>query len=613
MNTQFKQQIDQSHLRDCQSGAYNAIIKHFAEKDAEKHVLIQLPTGTGKSAVIAIAPFNLSTGKVLVLTPNLKLASQLDEDIDITSENNIYEKLKLFDTETLEELEIFALRLENTANFSDIEEHQIIISNYQQLGDVEKWFKGREDMIDLIIIDEAHHQKAKTYQEIIKFFKNAKIVSMTATPFRSDGKPLEGKNIYTYHFRDAIKKGYIRNIKVSNVSPEEVSLSFTGEDSQNYALEDIVKMKEEAWFRKGIALSQDCCDSIAQKAVEKLNILKKEFPNDSHQIIASAMHVRHAREQVKSAFEKLGLNVGIVSSYHKDTNDQTFTKLSQGKIDVIINIGMLGEGFDHKPLGVAAIFRPFATLNPYIQFVGRVIRANGSTKHCYVVSHLGLNQSKRFDEFKLFDNEDKEFLEELLSEKESDKTKGDGEDTFLDEGEDGEEKKDADVVQIKEVGGQIVDFESQFVKNGDKLNSIKDAIESLDEHEKAKLFDELGINHDTVTKKRKRKVKPIDKRRAAKGKLNEKEKSVATDILKAIGLSDRMYYRDFNYTKTNFQWVKAQVSRDVNKVLGISSKERNQLTLEQIEELENSGELEKIKNERTTYYEQKLKEKGLAD
>ncbi len=213
------------------------------------------------------------------------------------------------------------------------------------------------------------------------FFPQAKILSLTATPFRSDGKPLDGKVVYTYHFSDAIRNGYIRNIKVCDIAPESISLVglFNDKDGKEYSLEDILELKEEAWFRRGIALSQDCCDSIASKSFEKLLELRNSNPNDTHQIIAAAISKRHAREFVKPAFERLGLKVGLVSTDEKN-NEHTIQKLKQGKIDVIVNIGMLGEGFDHKPLGVAAIFRPFASLNPYIQFLGRVIRENGSTK-----------------------------------------------------------------------------------------------------------------------------------------------------------------------------------------------------------------------------------------
>ena len=207
MTNIFNQKIEKSQLRDCQSGAYEALSEHFSDIKADRHVLIQLPTGTGKSALIAIAPFNIAKKKVLILTPNLTLARQLENDLDFVNNQNenIYKKLNIFSDDLLDSLELYVLRLENEANFSDIEDHQIIISNYQQLGNLEKWFKNRENLIDLIIIDESHHQKANTYQEIINFFKSAKIISLTATPFRSDGQEIEGKNIYIYHFSDIIE------------------------------------------------------------------------------------------------------------------------------------------------------------------------------------------------------------------------------------------------------------------------------------------------------------------------------------------------------------------------------------------------------------------------
>jgi DNA repair protein RadD len=608
----FNQEINKSQLWDCQSNAYEKLLNHFLNKTAEKHVLIQMPTGTGKSTLIAIAPFKISKERVLILTPNLILSKQLELDLDIinNSANNIYKKRAIFSDDLLEKLEFFVLRLENTANSSDIEEHQIIISNYQQLSNIEKWFKGHEELIDLIIIDEAHHQKAQTYQKIIKFFTNAKIISLTATPFRTDGKKIEGKKIYTYHFKEAIKNEYIRNIKTSNVSPKQIKLSFSDQNNKIYSFEDIIKMKEEAWFRNNIALSQDCCDSIAQKANEKLQDLKTNFSTTSHQIIASAMSIRHAREFVKPAFEKLNLKVGLVSSESEDkkTNSQILEKLLQGKLDVIINVGMLGEGFDHKKLGVAAIFRPFATLNPYIQFIGRAIRKNNDTKYCWVVSHIGLNQIKRFEEFKFFDNEDKDFLQKLFTENKKIKE----EDFFI--ADDDENKSDnnsnSNSVKITEIGDEILDFESQFVKSDEKIKAAEIAIDKLTEEERKKLFLMYGSNYDSVSIKKKKKIKPVDKRRAEKSFLNEKAKSITTDILKAIGLSSRFYYRDFNFSKTNFVWVQSQISRDINKKLGIKFNQRRQLSNKQLSDFKGSGQLEEIKKNRLNYFKKKLEEKS---
>ena len=58
----------------------------------------------------------------------------------------------------------------------------------------------------------------------------------------------------------------------------------------------------------------------------------------------------------------------------EDEQEAILTSLRNGTLDCIIQVQMLGEGFDHPKLSVAAIFRPFRTLAPYIQFVGRIMR-----------------------------------------------------------------------------------------------------------------------------------------------------------------------------------------------------------------------------------------------
>lgn len=588
-----------SEFRVPQREGYEAALKHFSKEDADNHVLMQIPTGVGKTALMSVLPFGISKKKTLILTPNLHLSEQVEKALDITEPSSIYEKLKIL--ENLDELELYVLRLEKLASAVDITDNQIIVSNFQQLSDVEKWFKNRADDVDLIIIDEAHHQKAKTYEEIIKFFPNAKVISLTATPFRSDGKELDGKNIYTYHFSDAVKNGYIRNIQTVNVTPKEVSLKFDDEEGSTYTLSDILKMKEEAWFRRGIATSQDCCDSIARKSLDMLNKLKVSFPNEDHQIIATATSIREARERVKPAFEKLGLKVGLVSSLDSKTNDDTKKKLERGKIDVIINVNMLGEGFDHKPLGVAAIFKPFASLNPYIQFVGRAIRTNNAVNLCYVVSHLGLNQTARFKEFRLFDADDKDFLtNKLLSTKNSNDESGEEGQKFVDDGE------SHPTLVISELGKDVLEFEEQFV-NTQKIEEAKDILEKLSPEERQILLEQFGASPTISSGKKNKRLKPKDRRRAAKNLLAEKEKSIATDIINKLKL--RMYSRSFNPTTSNFVWVKSQISRDFNKLLDIKKNQRNDLEYEKIDGFLKSNLAKKVYEERLAYYSEKEEKK----
>jgi superfamily II DNA or RNA helicase len=606
----FSQKINTTELRKCQREAYLKITDHYSKSSTDRSALIQLPTGTGKSALIAIFPFGLAKKKILILTPSVKLAKQIEADLDIikNESGNIYKRFSLLEDTVLSSLELYVLRLEGTVNQSDIQEHQILIANYQQLQDLEKWFKTEKDAVDLIIIDEAHHQEANTYQEIINFFDKSKIIGLTATPFRSDGKKVEGNIIYKYHFHEAIKDGVIRNIKIVNVSPKEVELSFTDDGSQTYTLEQILELKEEAWFNKGIALSPDCCNSIAQKAKEKLEELKSEFPNSKHQIIAAAISKRHAREYVKPAFERLGLSVGMVSSDPQDkiTNDKTFEDLKYGRIEVIIHIGMLGEGFDHPPLGVAAIFRPYKSLNPYIQFLGRVLRRNDETSHCFVVSHIGLNQIKRFQEFKMFDYEDQKFLEELFAEN--------TEDSFISDSEKGREKVASagndEQLSIREIGDDVVNFESQFLSPEKEVNTLIGQVEQLSPEQKKLFFEKFGIDvKDTkvVLGKKTNRVKPVDKRKASRNLLNEKEKSITVDILKELSL--KTHNRDFNPLYTNLVWVKKKVSKEVNKKLNIKNNQRKTIDNQSFENAEQSGLLKDVEKECLDYFRGKLANK----
>lgn len=606
----FNHAISKDNLRACQSEAFDATVLHYQEPGSERNCLIQLPTGTGKTAVIATLPFALKSKKTLVLTPNVKLAKDMADKLDILERGNIYEHISLLPEAVIKSVEFYTLRLESSAAAGDIEEHHLIVANYQQLQDLEKWFAGKSESIDLIVIDEAHHQAANTYRQIVEFFPNARVVGLTATPFRSDGKPIDGKPIYKYPFNRAIKDGVIRNLLASNVAPEQVELEFSDENKKAYTLEEVLEMKEESWFRRNIATSQDCCDSIARRAKEKLEELQRAFPNDSHQIIAAAMSKRHARENVKPAFEKLGLKVGFVSSdpQEKKTNDETFKKLEQGKIQVIVNIGMLGEGFDHPPLGVAAIFKPFLSLNPYIQFIGRVIRNNGSTKYSYIVSHLGLNQLQRFEEFKLFDNEDQEFLSDLLSGKTSfGSTGGDGDTSFVDtDKKDGGESKQ-ETLMIRELGDQVLDFEAQFVP-GQNVDRALSHFNSLDAMERELFLKKLGIDPSNVSvdiRQKDKRVKPSTRRKASQNLLNEREKSIVTDILKSLEVG--FYGRDFNKLYPNFVWVKRRVSKELNKALGIERGKRKSITNEMFADMEARGLLNGIAEGCLGYFREKLK------
>ena len=110
----------------------------------------------------------------------------------------------------------------------------------------------------MIIVDEAHHSAARSWQKVIDRFPNAKIIHMTATPFRSDRQEIDGELVFRYPFRSATLKGYIKRLKASYVAPTEIELGFADERGQTYTLEDVLKLKEEEWFSRGVALVRRC-------------------------------------------------------------------------------------------------------------------------------------------------------------------------------------------------------------------------------------------------------------------------------------------------------------------------------------------------------------------
>jgi len=90
--------------------------------------------------------------------------------------------------------------------------------------------------------------------------------------------------------------------------------------------------------------------------------------------------------------------------------------------DVIVQVHMLGEGYDLGSLSVAAVFRPYRSLSPYIQFVGRILRLASPrsplspANKVYVVSHVGLNDERWWADFANFDKDDQRFFTSYLCE-----------------------------------------------------------------------------------------------------------------------------------------------------------------------------------------------------
>jgi DNA or RNA helicases of superfamily II len=117
---------------------------------------------------------------------------------------------------------------------------------------------------------------------------------------------------------------------------------------------------------------------------------KREATGIPHKIIAVACSIDHARE-IKSLYEAEGCPTSIIhSEMEPDEQDRARSDFHNDRTHAIVNVGMLGEGYDHPYISIAAIFRPFKSLSAYAQFAGRALRAIPDAKNPHIdnVAHL---------------------------------------------------------------------------------------------------------------------------------------------------------------------------------------------------------------------------------
>ncbi len=257
---------------------------------------------------------------------------------------------------------------------------------------------------------------------------------------------------------------------------------------------------------------------------------------------------------------------------------------------------MLGEGFDHPPLSVAAIFRPFRSLSPYIQFVGRVMRVTqeGSPGHrdnqAYIVSHIGLNNDEHWDDFRELDLADQQMFKDLVRGQLQD-----GE-TVDDEGAGEPRRFDVGMQVMSEVLGQHLT--SHFLDLDDD-RVIDQLLQAVVPGAGGLTFGQIsGMDRDSLRARLKQlappppveppaeiPVSPQRQRQYFRKRLSERSNSVVARILKdlGLGLAARDVGRAFKATAAldNRRAVTELLNRAINKHVGIPSNHRAQMSLEQ--------------------------------
>jgi superfamily II DNA or RNA helicase len=224
---------------------------------------------------------------------------------------------------------------------------------------------------DLIIVDEAHHARARTYRRLIKAYPDAVTLGLTATPCRGDGRGLgnvfdvliEGPSV-----AELIAAGYL----VPTVVYAPTRPDLTG-----------IRVERGDYVESQLA---ECMDQqhLVGDTVEYWLKLAERRPTV---VFATGVtHSLHIRDQFRAAGV---LAEHIDGSTPVDERDAILARLAAGTIEVVCNCAVLTEGWDRPEVSCLVLARPTKSLGLYLQMAGRVLRPSPGKIDALILDHAG--------------------------------------------------------------------------------------------------------------------------------------------------------------------------------------------------------------------------------
>ncbi|MDF4205068.1 DEAD/DEAH box helicase family protein [Pseudomonas protegens] len=362
-----------SKLRSPQIEAYLQIKKYFSD-NPNGEALVVLPTGTGKSGLISIAPYGVANGRVLIITPGLVTKNSIRKTQEALEDNfwvNCNVLLDPDDLPAITEYDSSTLIANlDTCNMVYTNIHQVYSTRGNSLVD-----RVPKNYFDLIIVDEAHHAPAESWTKTLSYFSAAKKLFLTGTPFRGDNQELPGELIHETQLSEVMRDRYVKWLRKETVNAHNLSFTLAAYPGRSFSKEEVLQLKDREWLEKSVALSEACSKDVIQHSYSKLRELKSESPSVPHKILAVGCSIRHAND-LHSWYEELGTTVVTIhSEMSEEDQEQAFRKIENHECEVVVSVNMLMEGYDHRYLTVLALFRPYRSLNAFAQIVGRVLRA----------------------------------------------------------------------------------------------------------------------------------------------------------------------------------------------------------------------------------------------
>lgn len=326
-------------LRMPQIGAIHAIHAHCTV--SEEPATIVLPTGVGKTETMLSLLVTRGCKRLLVVVPSDVLRSQLATKFES------FGLLKSLDHGVISATAQYPVvgtmsRRPRTAQETEdfFRKCNVIVTTMALASQCDPAvMQVMAQLCSHLFIDEAHHIAAPTWGAFKQAFADAQIIQFTATPYRNDDRPVEGKRVYTFPLRRAQDQGYFTQINFKPVIE----------------------------FDPG---RKDAC--IAEAAVQQL---RQNFDR-GHIVMARTANVARAKqvfEQYRAfaEFHPVQLHTGITSNVERSRIRE---QIISGRSRIVVCVDMLGEGFDLPELKIAAFHDIRKTLAVTLQLAGRFTR-----------------------------------------------------------------------------------------------------------------------------------------------------------------------------------------------------------------------------------------------
>lgn len=334
-------------LRQYQEEARQAIEAQW--QDGVKRTLLVLPTGTGKTIVFAkIIENRVRSGeRVLVLAHRGELLDQAADKLQKATGLGCA-------TEKAEESCLGSW-------------FRVVVGSVQTLMRPRRLEQFPTDYFDTIVVDEAHHVLADSYQRVLRKFGDSKVLGVTATPDRSDMRNLGQffeSLAYEYTLPKAIKEGHLSPIKALTI-PLRMDLTRVGTQNGDFKAGDLGNALDPYLHQIADEMLKNCRD---RKTVVFLPLVKTS-------------------QKFRDILISKGFRAAEVNGESTD-RAEVLDAFNRGDYNVLCNSMILTEGWDCPSVDCIVVLRPTKIRSLYCQMVGRGTRLNPGKDHLLLLDFL---------------------------------------------------------------------------------------------------------------------------------------------------------------------------------------------------------------------------------